>query len=359
VQMPVVVAALLLYAAFASVFFFSYGLPSLNGEIPQQMYADTLTYETAALNWGEENELVAIDGNYLGPVTVLALFDHNRILVHAFNLILLVVSVAVALSRLEVNRTVFLLAFLSSPLLLFSTIGVNKEIFLVPLSLFLAVYMREQRLRWLLLSLVFAVLARWQLMVFVVALYMVNLPFNPLRGRRFRLLIMLLAAITVAYPILASGLLEAVEAISIEGGMQESGSASGIYPLMQSIQRSYGYFLVVVPKALQLLFGYLTRFSLEGISEDFWNAFVIMSQSAHNLLLLVLCLVLRKRRLANDMFFLICMFSIIFATTPVFGPRYFFPVGIWLALWLAQTTEAKADGARTMQPPLGTGASHA
>lgn len=327
---------LAMYCVMAVVLFFSYGLPSLEGQISQQLYSDTITYEEAAHSSALDDELVSIGGNYLGPVLVLWLFDFNRILIHLFNLSILFFSAVIAFRHLNIDRSIFLVAILTSPLLFFSTFGVNKEIFLLPLSVCLLVYFQNRRLIWLALSLFLAFFARWQLVLFVLLVFLATSKITPFSKKRGWILIGLIGLLSIIYPFLASEIFTSIEQISIEGAEDEVGSqASGVYPKMQEIQRSYGYFLVVIPKTMQLLIGFLGRFSIESIELDFWNNFVIMAECLHNLFLLGFVFIFRKLDLSDDHFFLICFFAAVFALTPVFAPRYFFPIGIWLALWLA------------------------
>lgn len=330
-------AILLAYLIVASALFFMYGLPSLEGEIPQQMYSDSITYERAAEADSEaELELFSISGNYMGPVLVLRIFDSNRVLIHLFNLSILLLSGLIAFRYLNINRVVFLIALLSSPLLLFSTFGVNKEIFLLPVSICLLIYLQNRSFGWLFASLLLAFFVRWQVVIFVLLVMMIVGNMSPFQQRRGWALIVFLAAMTVAYPILSTDVLQTIDQISKDGAEAElDRNSSGVFAMMQEIQRSYGYFIVVIPKTIHLLIGLLGRFSIESIELDFWNSFVIMSKCVHNLILIVVVLFCRKFSLSDNYFFLICLFAAMFAITPIYAPRYLFPISIWLALWVA------------------------
>ncbi len=333
---PLVFTILIVYSVIASILFFQYGLPSLEGKISQQMYSDSVTYEEAADALGPDDKLITIGGNYLGPLLVLRFFDFNRIVIHYFNLSIIFCSILIAFRYLNVNRGILLLAVLSSPLLLFSTFGVNKEVFLLPLSVCLAVFLQRRKAIWLVLAIVTALFVRWQMVLFVLLVFLVTSKLNIFHAKRWTILAVLTVAIAIAYPTLVSGPLEEIEQISVEGAQDEIGTeASGVYPTMQEIQRSYGYVLVVIPKTTQLLVGLLSRFSVSAIELDFWNNFVLMSQSLHNLFLIGLAFSYRRFTFSEDYFFLICIFAIMFAVTPVFAPRYFYPIAIWLALWLS------------------------
>lgn len=323
------------YFVVAALVFYQWGIPSLEGEIVPQLFADSQTYEAAAKALGSDDELITLAGNYLGPTVVLTTFDFNRTAIFLFNFSVMLAGVLTAVRYLDLSRLGVALFVLSSPLLFFSLFGVNKEVFLLPLVVFLVCHLRGLGIRWFFLALVLSVFVRWQMTLFVLMLGSCALPMMR-RIPRLWIVIGLLAAITIAYPPLSSSVLGQVEAISIEGAAEEQGtSAGGTYPAMQEIQRAYGYFLVAMPKTLQLMIGYLSRFSTENLAEDFWNSVVIMAQCFQNFVLIVVLLVRRRFRVFDDYAYLICMFGVFFAVTPVFTPRYMLPISFLMALWLA------------------------
>jgi hypothetical protein len=200
----------------------------------------------------------------------------------------------------------------------------------------LLVYLQRRTIIWLAFCLLLAFFVRWQMVIFILLVSAVTSKINPLQKKRGWILIILIGLVSIAYPILVSEILESIEQVSIHRTYDEDDpQVSGAYPKMQEIQRSYGYFLVVIPKTIQLLFGFLGRFSIESIESDFWNNFVIMGQCLHTLILFCIAPAYRKIDLSEDCLFLICIFAVMFAATPIFAPRYFYPVAIWLALWLA------------------------
>ena len=339
ISIPLACVILVVYTVVSTFLFFSYGLPSLEGEIPQQMYSDAITYEIAAASLELGDELVAVDGNYLGPVLLLKTFSFSRIAIHFFNLSLILLSGIVAFNFLELNRGKFIIYIFSSPLLLFSTFGVNKEIFLLPFSVFLLIFLQRRTVIWFIFAIITGIFVRWQIVVFALLVLFIASDLISFNVKRSVALVILVAAISIAYPMFAMEAFATIEQISVEGALDERGSqASGLYSMMQEFQRSYGYFLVVIPKTLQLLIGLLSRFSLAEIELDFWNNFVIMFQSLHNFVLLGLVVFYKKFDLSNNCLFLICIFAIVFGLTPVFAPRYLYPISIWLAIWLALPT---------------------
>lgn len=344
ISKTVVFAILVAYFAMASLFFFNYGLPSLEGKIPQQMYSDSTTWENVT-KYGldaENIELIGIGGNLLGPALVLLAFNFDRIFIHFFNVLIMLLSFLIVLRNFPVNRLYFLLAFLSSPLLFFSLFGVNKEIFVLLATVCLAVLIRKRSWTWFFLTLTVSLLARWQFAFFVILVFWATSVMNPFRAKRGLTLAMLVGVITIAYPLLSTDLLGTVEQISIEGADTAMMGASGIYEKMQNIQRSFGYFLVVVPKALQLFFGLIPQISLS--PDDFWNGFVLPAQCISYAGLILAAIFTRKLTVENDFFYLICIFLVVFVVTPVFAPRYLYPVAVLLAIWVSSLDSPRRRG---------------
>lgn len=329
-----------IYLMTALMTFQLFGVDSLEGKIDAQLYSDSLTYETAAKNESQDIDLISVDGNYMGPVFVLKFLGHSRDLVNIFNVIVLGTFLIVAVKRLYINRILFLSLVACSPLIFFSTYGVNKEIFIPLCVLSLTIYVDNRNIRWLILAGILALLVRWQLCVFLLLAAGLTSRYWPLRHKRFVTLVILTFGISLVYPILADGFFNSIENVSIEGAVEESGTAAtGLYPIMQDLQRHYGYFLVVIPKSVQLLVGFLSRINLQSPSIDFWNNFVIMGHCLLNLVLLLCISIRRNFSLSNNIVFLICMYCVFFAVTPVFAPRYFLPVTIWMIMLVSERTE--------------------
>ena len=341
ISTPLLFAILSVYAAISITSFFYYGLPSLMGEIPQQLYSDSVTYQQLANSLEIGAQLVSVNSNLMGPVFVLWIFDGNLIAVHLFNLAIALLSILIACKFLKINRWIFLVTTLSSPLLFFSTFGVNKEIFLLPTSIFLLIYLQSRSKIWLVYALLMACFARWQMVLFVILVYLItNKKINPIYRNRRLTLILLIAVISIAYGLLSSGEFAAINQISIDGAQNDmDAQASGIYSKMHGLQAYYAYFLVLIPKAIQLLLGLLSRFSIDSFELDFWNYFVLMFQCLHNLVLIIFVFFDKKITLLNNHLFLICIFLILFSVTPIFNPRYFYPVAVWLSLWLASNDD--------------------
>ena len=111
---------------------------------------------------------------------------------------------------------------------------------------------------------------------------------------------------------------------------------SGLFILLNEIQAKYGYFIVVVPKILQNLFGGVTRISAIFDWSDFYNNVIVLLQSIYLLLISILLVTKKKLDLNNNIYYSAIVYCIIFAITPIVQSRYFFVISIIFAVLLSE-----------------------
>src|SRR6185312_5035243 len=133
-------------------------------------------------------------------------------------------------------------------------------------------------------------------------------------------LLTILAA-SIVYPLMSGVFGSVNEYIS-----EYPSGGSGILSTLVNIQNHFGYFLVLVPKILHLLFGILTRFGHVFAIQDFWDDIVVMFEAVAFLVLLALMLWRKSWRKSHDLLFVMALFCVVFALSPVYSPRYFFPL---------------------------------
>lgn len=139
----------------------------------------------------------------------------------------------------------------------------------------------------------------------------------------------------MAYGILDNTLFVHLDKIARLGAEEAAATdASGIYSSMLEIQRNFGYFLVFVPKSAQLMMAMASKIDLQLMRIDFWNYFVISVQSLQNIFL-VAASALLWRRFHPNVQILIIAYLIVFVTMPLYGPRYLYPVTLWLIFALS------------------------
>ena len=219
-----------------------------------------------------------------------------------------------------------------TPLMYFSLFNVNKEIVLIlSISLFSA-YLINKKIYYLLFALLTAFLVRWQLVVFL-PLALLNVNLFKQKSLRYLSILLLAIILSIVYPIMTSGALAEVVAHS-EGSVDISNNGTGLFPLLNNIQKHYGgYILVCIPKFLQINFGLVARLNMIGTLSDFWNYFVLLLHSLIFLLLFFYLIYKKAYKIQNDLFYVSILYITFFSISPIINTRYFLPVYIfWIIL---------------------------
>lgn len=353
-RQPLAVALIAALALLGAVFLYVMGIDALEGRSEYQFFADSQTYHEAARGGLDHVESVAdmvgIAANFLGPLLVLRLAGENYYAVLALNALLLAFSVTSLAKSLRLDATKLLLVLLINPLTISSLLSVNKEIIsLVVLALIVRAYVTGS-FGALLLALVTSVLVRWQLTVALIVASLLLNSLNPLRGNRRVTLLLLLGGLSVLYVQLAD-FLEPLR-ISFESAAEDY-DGSGFYEKLSSLQNDGWYWAVFPAKAAHLLFGLGLRldriFSPTNVYNDVWQ----LLHSTALLLLFIALLRTRRFRLGNDLVYLSLIYIAVFAITPIYTPRYFYPVFVlWSAALctsdrLSQVFNARRNGRGT------------
>lgn len=346
-----VVVLALLGALFLSVV----GIDALEGRNDFQFFADSPTYHEAARGGlGHVDNLadmVGIAANFLGPLVLLQLADDNYYAILALNALLLAFGVTSLARSLRVDAVKLLLLLLLNPMTISSLLSVNKEIIsLVFVALLVRAYAAGS-IGALLLAAVVSVLVRWQLTMVLIAASMMVGAVNPLREHRRTTLLLLLAALSVVYLQLAATL-EPIR-INFEDAA-ESYEGSGFYEKLVSLQDAGWYWAIFPAKAAHLLFGMGLRldrlFNPTNAYNDFWQ----LLHSTTLLLLFVALLRARRFTLGNDLVYLSLIYVAVFAITPIYTPRYFYPVYVlWAAALCTPDRLSAVFGARRPRRRVG------
>ena len=315
------------------VFLYVVGIDALEGRSDFVFFADSETYHDAArgdlAGFDGIADSIAVSANYLGPLLVLKLALQNYYAVLFINAGLFFASVASIARSLKLDPLRFALLLLMNPLMVSSLLSVNKEIIsLVFLALLLHALARRAWLA-LLAAMAVSLLVRWQLLVFVLALYAMISPVNPLRRHRMLTLGLLLAGLSALYVQLAS-VFEPIRAVLDVSAAEYEGS--GLQEALQGYQDIGLYWLVFPLKSASLLFAAGLHFERLLAPADLYND---IWQPLHSLMTLVLFIALlktRRMRLANDLVYLSVIYLAVFAMSPIYAPRYFLPVYF---LWAA------------------------
>lgn len=324
---------LIFFSILAVVFYIYIGRYALDGEINFQFYADSLSYERiyreASLN--SLSDLITFNANFLGPLLILDLFDNSREWVLFFNICVLFFILYLVRGAVDVSAVLFLALLFLSPFTFFSLLSVNKEILSILCLALIVVWTVRRGFIYLLCALLCSIMVRWQLSLFVLAVFISFSALNPLKRRRLLYVCLVLLVISFVYP-LVSGFFERVNEIADDGSL--SGGGSGLYSLFNDIQQRGGYFLVFIPKALQAMYGMV--FKLDDIfnpdAGPFYNRIVVALHCVAAFALFLVTVLRRRLRVSDDLVFISIIYCLIFVLSPIYAPRYFYPVYFLLCL---------------------------
>ena len=299
----------IIYIVISFFFFLWVALPVLKEELDFQFYADSKTYEKIALNDSESN-LVQVGLNALGPVSILKLLGpQSYFLIYLFNISLFIASLYYISRNPALNKKLFFLLVMASPISFTSLFSVNKEIISL-LCLALLIFFKDKLNIWKIgLLLIISYLIRWQFTLFILVFLLIDSPVNCFREkRRFSFLLMLIS-------------------ISVK--------------ILMDIQQQYGYFIAFIPKTLHLLVGMSSRYKFIFDFTDVYNNFILYWQGPLNALLLFWAFNKKMFNFDNDIFYMLLIYCVIFAITPIYAIRYFYPVYILLAYLVSLKTSGR------------------
>lgn len=324
-----------LYAALAVMFYFVAGRDALDGVIDFQFYADSLTYEKAYLesSFSSVSDMVSVGNNYLGPLLLLEAVGGSRILVLFVNILILFWSIRLIGKGDDARLGTMVFLLFLSPITFFSLISINKEIISMLAMAFMVAWVRRRRLGYVVLCLLCSFFVRWQFTVFVLLVFISFSPLNFLRYRRGWYLAILLVSLSVVYKLML-GYFSGITDIAEMGGMQNEGT--GLYTQFIRLQNEGLYFLIFVPKALHAMYGLIFKADHLLSPVDFYNDFVVTLHCIAAFLVFCLVILRGKLRLSDDLVFISVMYCAVFVLSPIYAPRYFYPVFFLLCLVLSR-----------------------
>jgi hypothetical protein len=264
------------------------------------------------------------------------LAGENYYLVMLFNVMLLAGSALVIARALQLDSLRYSLVLLANPIVLTSTLSVNKEVIgIATIACLLYAYKNRSRTVWL-IGLVVSLLVRWQMTLFVLVLAAVVGRVNPMRSRRALTLLMMLVVLSVLYVSLTD-VFQQIRLVLEESAQDYEGS--GLFEWLVEKQNAGYYWLIFPLKAAHLLFASGLRLDRLIFPQDFYNDVIQALHSTALLILFVLLLRRHKMRLDNDLIYASLVYLAIFVVSPIYSPRYFLPVYVlWAVAWAARGT---------------------
>lgn len=313
------------------IFLYSVGQYALIGRHPFEFFADSNTYHNIYDGYIVLQEgIVGVSFNFVGPMLILKLTGGNIYLVMIVNVLIFSLSM-IAVSRvLQLDPVKTTLIQLLSPMTLSSLMSVNKEIIAFPTLVLLLSAYRYRSIPLFLAALGVSILARWQLSVFCLILGGVYF----LRSaNRYAILAVLLVSISTAYYAMQGILRPVLENVEASTAVYTEGS--GLFERLNDLQNSGLYLLVAPIKAAHLLFSLGFKFNNMVNPIVVYNDQIVTTYCLMNFLFFVALIGTRRFRVGNDLLFISIIYLIVFALTPVYSPRYFYPVTVLWALALA------------------------
>ena len=324
------------YIIISFLFWYSIGLPVMKGEIDFKFYSDSKTYETLALATDDVTTLVRVSGNQVGPVLISKYMGPlNYTGMFLLQLLVFLVSIRMMLKDLNVKKSSFLILLFINPVTFSSLFAINKEIFSFLTLACTIRFLERGTYKWMLYAFILSLIVRWQLSLFLIIITLTFSPINFLHKRKWLYIILFLLGISMVLYVTRDTLLGQVftkyEANILENSTKGS---TGLFDRIMIIQDEYGYIFAFIPKLLHLMVGMTTRF-LHVLNPDpveMYNDVVLYWMGPINLFLLFTIFRKRLFSLNEPYIFISLIYAGIFAITPIYNIRYFYPVGIFLSI---------------------------
>ncbi len=325
-----------IYLAMAALFFSILGDAMLNEETNIQFMADSVTYEHAARDLKDLTslELIAFNPNYFGPVTILKLLGGSRWGVVCLNFVVFLLSLRLVGRAFPSNRKILVTLVCLNPMTFSSLLSINKEVFSLLTLSFLIYGLSRKSIFALVACIGCSFLVRWQLTFFILVYLGMISWINPLRRHRVITFLILAGSTSVLYAVLRPVAFSNVSEIASVGG--ETWEGTGLWGRLLGVQDVGGYFLIFPLKVLQAMFGILVYIYKIFNPPEFYNYVVVMLHSLVMLIALASVAYKRKFSFGSHVSYMALTYLLVFGLTPIYAPRYFYPVFFLLCILIAQ-----------------------
>ena len=324
-----------IYVMLAGVFFFFVALPYLQHNII--VGADSKTYIETAKFYENSNawslgSFFSLKYNFFGPVLLLLATKYDYFVIFIINIFILLASSMVVFKYIYFKRLIFFTLLFVNPITLLSLVTVNKEIFGLCGMLLLMAYIAGAGKKVLFMSIVFALLTRWQQVVFIpiILIYLNAVRFD--RKFSWQSPLLFLLGTSVVYPFIAT-YISFTGDTAREGVQAQFNQIGGLLPFLNLLQSHFMYFLVFLPKALINYVGNFVRVGdIFNSDIDIYNRFLV----GHQIIMLITLSYLfltGKIKHKSDSFKMIYIYSVIYCVALTINYRYFYPIyGIFIIM---------------------------
>ena len=339
---------LLFYLGLCCLLFFLYVRPSLLREDSLHMGADSETYMAAANSidldngaWSSILTLVSFQGQLLGPVLIAKLLKTN-VHILELNSFIFILGLWFASKLPGIKIGTFSILLILNLTTTASILTLNKEIITYISIIMFVGYIYSPRRSRLMLAIILlcSLLARWEQCLIIILFLVVEHKWSPLKGKHKTTLAMMIAGITVVWPLLIkSGVVGMAGLLGTAANAQ-----SQSLPFLNSIQAEYGFPIVLIPKVIGSVFGFTWITLLNTITAhpitDVQNQLVSPFQNLAMQIIFVVAFVKGKLKMNKPIVFWMSLYIIMTAAAPIFQPRYQYPVYVLLCLELSGLCDA-------------------
>lgn len=320
-------------------FFYIFGLPSLSGDLDFKFYSDSKVYEEfkESIDQGRvafSDKNITVAPNFAGMYFILTITSVNYFLIFLINFFCFFYASKILSDVFDVRKGLLFFLLLVNPVIFISLFSVNKEAFLIASFSFLMKFWVGRKWRCLAVALMLALLVRWQYVIYVLVMYLLSF-YIPVEGkmkRKFLVVTSLVFFVSLLFYINFD-----IFGAGVEKVLSGLGGESSLYATFNNLQKMGFYFLVFIPKVMQLMFGLALQEITPYNPSLFFNLNVRQFFSIYNLILFLSLslLVFRRPILRFPIFFPLTVYAVIFGLAPVFEVRYVLPLSVGLALLLS------------------------
>jgi hypothetical protein len=175
-------------------------------------------------------------------------------------------------------------------------------------------------------------MARWEQAAVTGAILFLESRYSPFKHRPKLVLLGLVIVLTVTYPIIIRTKIVDLSAMVTFAAEGNTG------PILNQIQASYGFPLVMIPKTMINLFGHLLSprlfFSdlINGDPSDIQKYVVLPINCIMMFAVLAVAVLKRRFKLQDPVIYWCAFYWVITAVSPILQPRYQYPVYVLLCL---------------------------
>lgn len=328
-----------------------------------RILADTITYETICvtgvyyLDWTTLRDI--------GPCTALSVTGFKSGQLSILNAFLIVIS-SIWLAKAYARRWKPVLALiLINPITFISIFGANKEIFGLIAFIMLAIFIRNRSIAALAICLVTSLFTRLPVMIIVVAYWLILVTVLPrdkvLNGGDVRRYKFLIGAMAVVVSIIAVMFAEELQ-YNLLGDMSQIDDVNKALEITLSLEYLSGYGLYIINciiRTLMNLYSGVAGFQvlLSGGVADYYSVGVAGSSFIFVVLTAFIMMGRRADDLSGNATFwnivtFVALFSLILCISPVIQHRYFYPLYVFLILFVTRQCHPTTASAR--QAAFGT-----